>query len=170
MKWGVLISLAIHVVVVLRPGFTLGHSGPRPLWIAWIEEGGIETLTPTVVPASHGDGPLLPLASRLPSSGVSSVVGAERSSSVEEWTEWGNPPPDYPYLAQQRGWQGRVELRVTVGRGEGEMTPAEVRLVASSGHDLLDNAALEWARHCRIKASSERPTEYYLPIEYRLED
>ncbi|MFP3563271.1 TonB family protein [Paraburkholderia sp. SIMBA_030] len=51
-----------------------------------------------------------------------------------------NPPPAYPGVAQQRGWQGTVLLRVHVlanGR------PDQVGLASSSGHASLDDAALE---------------------------
>ena len=50
-----------------------------------------------------------------------------------------NPAPDYPDVAQRRGWEGTTILNVHVlanGR------PDQVRLSASSGHDALDDAAV----------------------------
>ncbi|WP_235879349.1 energy transducer TonB [Burkholderia sp. USMB20] len=50
-----------------------------------------------------------------------------------------NPAPDYPDVAQRRGWEGTAFLNVHVlasGR------PDQVLLSASSGHDALDEAAV----------------------------
>ncbi|RQR23255.1 energy transducer TonB [Burkholderia sp. Bp9143] len=50
-----------------------------------------------------------------------------------------NPAPDYPDVAQRRGWEGTAFLNVHVlanGR------PDQVLLSASSGHDALDDAAI----------------------------
>lgn len=58
-----------------------------------------------------------------------------------------NPPPNYPAVAQQRGWQGTVLLKVHVlasGR------PDQVGLVSSSGHDSLDDAAIEAVTNWRF--------------------
>lgn len=48
------------------------------------------------------------------------------------------PPPRYPAEAIQRGLSGTVELEILVGV---DGTPLEVRVVRSSGHRLLDQAA-----------------------------
>ena len=56
-------------------------------------------------------------------------------------------PPIYPALARSRGQQGRVLLRVMVSAA-GE--PSSVAVAASSGHPLLDRAALEAVRHWRF--------------------
>ncbi|MEQ1528201.1 MAG: energy transducer TonB [Methylococcales bacterium] len=51
-----------------------------------------------------------------------------------------NPKPQYPAFARSRGWQGKVLLRVNVtaeGRSE------SVEIYRSSGHDLLDESAIE---------------------------
>ncbi|KUY85839.1 hypothetical protein WS50_00025 [Burkholderia territorii] len=50
-----------------------------------------------------------------------------------------NPAPDYPDIAQRRGWEGTTFLNVHVlanGRAD------QVLLSASSGHDALDDAAV----------------------------
>lgn len=51
-----------------------------------------------------------------------------------------NPPPDYPGAAQQRGWQGTVLLKVHVLASG---LPDHVGLASSSGHESLDDAAVE---------------------------
>lgn len=55
----------------------------------------------------------------------------------------GNPPPEYPWRAQQRRQEGTCVLLIRVTR-EGRV--AEVRVEQSSGHHLLDDAAVEAAR------------------------
>lgn len=50
-----------------------------------------------------------------------------------------NPKPEYPRLAKSRGWQGKVLLRVQV-TADGQS--ASVQVQQSSGHDLLDEAAV----------------------------
>ena len=50
-----------------------------------------------------------------------------------------NPAPDYPEMAEEEGWEGRVVLKVHVlanGR------PDSVSVQKSSGHDILDQAAV----------------------------
>ncbi|KAF2392135.1 energy transducer TonB [Pseudomonas frederiksbergensis] len=50
-----------------------------------------------------------------------------------------NPAPEYPSLAQRRGWEGTVLLRVHVlANGK----PGEIQIQKSSGRDQLDEAAL----------------------------
>ncbi|MFA6162035.1 MAG: energy transducer TonB [Methylobacter sp.] len=51
-----------------------------------------------------------------------------------------NPKPKYPGIATRRGWEGTVRLMVKVSvDGDSE----EVTVQHSSGHDVLDEAAIE---------------------------
>ena len=50
-----------------------------------------------------------------------------------------NPAPDYPQLAQRRGWEGTVTLRVEV-LPSGK--PGQIQVQKSSGRNVLDEAAL----------------------------
>lgn len=50
-----------------------------------------------------------------------------------------NPAPEYPSLAQRRGWEGTVLLRVHV-LASGK--PSEIQIAKSSGRQQLDDAAL----------------------------
>jgi protein TonB len=51
-----------------------------------------------------------------------------------------NPPPDYPALAQDRGLQGQVVLKVRV-LASGK--PDSIAVGKSSGHKILDDAAVK---------------------------
>lgn len=82
-----------------------------------------------------------------------------------------NPLPDYPRAARRAGWEGRVILRVTVGAdGAG----AEVAVAVSSGHAVLDEAALAAVRRWRFQPATRagRPVAARLdvPIRFRLDD
>ena len=51
-----------------------------------------------------------------------------------------NPKPKYPRIATSRGWEGTVRLLVKVS-AEGDSE--EITVQTSSGHDVLDEAAVE---------------------------
>lgn len=51
-----------------------------------------------------------------------------------------NPKPEYPSIAKSRGWQGKVMLRVQVSA---EGLSDAVAVETSSGHEILDEAAIE---------------------------
>jgi len=57
------------------------------------------------------------------------------------------PRPAYPRLARSRGWQGVVQLLVTVDR-TGQ--PVQVEIASSSGYPLLDRSALRAVRRWRF--------------------
>ena len=46
----------------------------------------------------------------------------------------------YPAIAMEKGWQGRVEVRMVIG-ANGMLASTSVR--ASSGHEVLDNQAMD---------------------------
>lgn len=54
-----------------------------------------------------------------------------------------SPPPPYPGQAMREGLRGVVELEILVGI---DGRPVEVRVVRSSGHRVLDEAALRTVR------------------------
>ena len=73
-----------------------------------------------------------------------------------------NPPPEYPVVARRRGWQGTVIVAVTCD-ANGMVTTATV--VRSSGHEVLDAAALATVRRWQFVGGpgcSEQPIEFRL--------
>ena len=58
-----------------------------------------------------------------------------------------NPPPDYPPLARRFGLSGRVLMRVLV---EASGDAKEVHVAGTSGHAILDQAALKSVRGWRF--------------------
>ncbi|WP_367156092.1 TonB family protein [Methylomonas sp. HYX-M1] len=80
-----------------------------------------------------------------------------------------NPKPDYPLSARQRGWQGTVVLRVLVaadGRAE------QVNVQRSSGHEVLDESALDAVRDWRFvpakRGDVAEPSWVSIPIVFSL--
>lgn len=58
-----------------------------------------------------------------------------------------NPKPIYPVKAKNRGWQGKVLLKVNVS-AEGHSKAIAIH--QSSGHDVLDESAMEAVWHWRF--------------------
>lgn len=108
-----------------------------------------------------------------PPSGASSVAGTGASLPAEvvraepDYAE--NPPPLYPRPALSRGWEGTVWLQVRVTAG-GQV--AELKLERTSGHSVLDRAALDAVRTWRFRPArvGGRAVEgvVLVPVEFRI--
>jgi len=82
------------------------------------------------------------------------------------------PQFDYPPLARRRGWQGRVDVGLHVA-ADGDLT--RIRLVESSGHALLDRAAVRNVNELRGVPRAAQWLEgngmdVVLPVRYQLAD
>ncbi len=80
-----------------------------------------------------------------------------------------NPPPRYPQSAQEEGWEGRTVLRVHV---DALGHPIGVQMHASSGHDVLDKAALAAVRQWTFVPAKRGATPIDgwvdVPLDFRL--
>jgi periplasmic protein TonB len=81
-----------------------------------------------------------------------------------------NPKPDYPTLAKRRGWQGKVLLEVEV---LSDGTPGKIQVAASSGREVLDNAAIKavkrWLFEPARRDNTPISTTLNLSIVFKLE-
>lgn len=79
------------------------------------------------------------------------------------------PKPEYPAPATRRGWQGEVLLKALVD-DLGEVTRVEVE--SSSGHDILDQAALKTVRRWKFDPAHDGEKnisqEVFLPVRFEL--
>jgi protein TonB len=82
-----------------------------------------------------------------------------------------NPAPDYPAVARRRGFEGTVILEALVNR-DGRVT--DLRLLQSSGHAVLDQAALSSVKGWVFDPArrGEEAVEMWvrIPIRFRLRD
>lgn len=80
-----------------------------------------------------------------------------------------NPKPIYPELARKRGQEGTARVRCQVD-STGKVTA--VALAQSSGHKLLDDAALKTAAKWRFKPGMSQgapvAASVIVPVEFRL--
>lgn len=80
-----------------------------------------------------------------------------------------NPRPAYPAIARDRRWQGTVYLRTQV---QADGTAGEVRLERSSGHDALDEVAMEAVKRWRFVPAKQgdKAVESWviIPIDFKL--
>ncbi|MFX4221326.1 MAG: energy transducer TonB [Thalassobaculum sp.] len=97
------------------------------------------------------------------------ATGVDGRAATFELGSAGNPAPDYPYRARQRGWEGRVVLRVAIDdRGR----PVDIDIATSSGHGILDRAAHQTVAGWTFRPATRdgRPVagEAIVPIVFRL--
>jgi TonB family protein len=82
-----------------------------------------------------------------------------------------NPAPSYPESARRRGYQGAVMLRAVIDKTG---TPIQVDIEQSSGHSLLDEAALKAVQKWRFRPGllGNIPVEstVRVPIKFDLQD
>ena len=81
-----------------------------------------------------------------------------------------NPRPAYPMLARRMGYHGKVILNVEV-LSEGAV--GQVTVYSSSGHEVLDNSALQAVRNWRFvpaRQAGRAITKWFLvPINFTLQ-
>jgi protein TonB len=80
-----------------------------------------------------------------------------------------NPKPEYPAIARSRGWTGSVKLKVRVSAGG---LSESIEVIESSGHDILDDKAVEAVKEWRFVRSNcpEPPTTNLVtvPVSFNL--
>lgn len=114
-------------------------------------------------------------ASPPPTTATSSSASSS-SSNAQTFTEANfranyahNPKPEYPAVARSRGWQGKVLLRVKVSA---EGLSDDVSVEQSSGHDILDESAVEAVKKWRFIPAKRGDTpvasSVIVPIDFKL--
>ncbi len=142
-------------------------------------------IQPRTVTGSLGDKAQPEQEARLPDAGAPSAgmsgggssASSARVSSVEPVAPptfaapgRGNPAPRYPSAARRRGLEGRLVLRVAVDRTG---KPDRLTLVESSGHALLDEAAIAAVSRWRFtpgrRGGATVAATVDVPIVFRLQ-
>ena len=108
----------------------------------------------------------------------SSTNKASVTSEAESFTEANfranyasNPKPEYPSIAKSREWQGKVLLRVQVSA---EGLSDSVKVEKSSGHEMLDDCAIEAVKKWKFIPARRGETtvvsSVLVPISFSLND
>ena len=85
--------------------------------------------------------------------------------SLGELVAEGNAPPPYPLEALERSWEGTARVRVEF---DDEGKPESVGLEGTSGHGILDEAALSAAKAWHMGGNRRRIV--VVPVAFKLED
>lgn len=130
-----------------------------------------EPPTVSAAPGRPSESPPVAAGDRPDASGEPSAQKSETFEAVRADAAYlHNPKPSYPAVARSRHWEGRVVLRVKV-LPDGRC--GEVAVQQGSGHDVLDEAALEAVRGWNFVSAKRggRPVESWvnIPIVFKLE-
>jgi len=121
------------------------------------------------VAMTHGMESHAPQTESRPVTGTGAASTAPLQVADFRAASLGNRPADYPRLARQRGWEGKVVLKVRVS-ASGKAT--DILVETSSGHELLDEAAVEAVRGWRFSPArrGDNPLETWVrvPVDFRL--
>jgi TonB family protein len=77
------------------------------------------------------------------------------------------PKPDYPEDARDREIEGKVKVAVDI---DAEGNVIDIKVTSSSGHNELDEAALEKAREWKFDKSESGQKGMVIAIDFKLED
>jgi len=109
---------------------------------------------------------LRPTTASLASSVPQVTLGTDEASPVSFAN---NAPPRYPELARRNAWEGTVLLELTVAATGAVL---EVRVIESSGHAVLDAAAVtairQWKGQPARRHGQPMATQERLPVRFRL--
>ena len=111
-------------------------------------------------------GRIFPTSSAKGTGGTATGRAAPQWRALGDLVALGNTPPEYPAEALDREWEGVVRLLVDFDEAGGA---AEVAVETSSGHGVLDQAAVEAARRWHLSESGPKRS-LIVPVSFRLSD
>ncbi len=138
---------------------------PKPV------ERRMQPVPEVVTPIASAETPVPTEVSSAPPQPVTASPGLPDREPDYQAAYLNNPVPAYPMVARRMGWQGRVVLNVEVLASG---LPGQVKLHRSSGHDVLDNAAMQAVHGWRFVAARQGgqiATKWFLvPIPFILKE
>lgn len=126
------------------------------------------TVNEAVVDAQPGDEALPPVEPGTPEGSSGDSLGSASGSVLQALSA---PAPAYPREAMRQGLTGTVELEILVGA---DGRPLDVRVVRSSGHRVLDQAArrtvlAQWTFQPAFRNGLAVQALGRVPIEFKLD-
>lgn len=97
--------------------------------------------------------------------GNSKIVNGEQTIGVAEILKNGNSLPLYPREASERGWQGTVQLKLSLSQ-DGDVMRSEI--IKSSGFPLLDLSASKASEKWKFKGNPKTKV-IYAPVNFILD-
>ncbi|MEI6707269.1 MAG: energy transducer TonB [Methylococcales bacterium] len=132
---------------------------PKPVAPQPVQTTNIDTKAPVITAPPAPSAPPPP-----PPKPVEKVTQPRGSAGYKN-----NPTTDYPEVAAERGWEGRVVLKVHV-LPSGK--PDSVAVVTSSGHDILDSEAVSTVKKWMFEPAKRGDTPIdgwvNVPINFKL--
>jgi periplasmic protein TonB len=126
---------------------------------------------PSPVPVTPAPAPPRPAAAPAKAAPGPSKPKEEKFTPASGANYGYNPKPKYPAVARSRGWEGKVILNVRVsasGESEG------VSVIQSSGHDILDEAAVSAVEGWRFvpakRGDQAVASTVHVPINFKLDN
>ncbi len=179
LRTALVVSIGLHVALVawLRPARI---ELPQPFAVEHLEVSFAAAPAPRAMktpaaPSSTVTRKPTPAESAAASTPAENPAGADRDEPLVEAkfdvATLHNPKPPYPLAARRRGYEGRVLLSVLV-RADGVC--GGVTLKQSSGHAMLDTAALDSVKRWRFlparRGATPVESRVDVPITFRLEN
>jgi len=161
----ILVSVLLHVFILIAEETPIANNVtlPRFIDVQLGEEPAANRQQPVVKPQNSAK------TSAVPEPETKQQTGMPLVEARYDVSELNNPRPNYPLVARKRGYQGRVVLRVYVTTA-GKC--GEVKLVKTSGHKALDNAALAAVREWRFMPAHQggeiKASWINIPINFKL--
>ncbi|MBL9088826.1 MAG: energy transducer TonB [Planctomycetia bacterium] len=113
--------------------------------------------TPAVAPT--------PVAAAVPAAQPAAAPAPRVASGRAQLRPLHRPAPAYPEALRQSGVEGVVRLRIVV---EADGSVSEATVVAGSGFEAFDAAAVETLRRWRFEPPGERQVVPSIPVRFRL--
>lgn len=168
--WALVISIALHALVIAAPAWRIKSQAQAPLTVSLRE--ALAVLEPHI-PAAQLPKPILPEKKPRPSAARPALAPVVRQTATLQRLsgqaariagEQMARELLYPVEAIERGLQGEALVLLFLDESGNAVA---ARLEESSGHALLDVAAVRAARTLRALPSSA-PREALLPVRFLL--
>ena len=152
-----LLSLGLHVATILAPHWLKASPSPPARMEARLLPASLPEPVADAVSTNPASGPASPSPSASP---PKVLEGGSLRQAQAAFAKHLFYPPE----AVAQGLEGDVILLLTL-TGNGRLASAEI--ARSSGHALLDQAALDAARHIGMLPGNPRQTLF--PVKFRLD-